>query len=667
MGQAPVKVQDQFDDQQKLEVTELFNNGMIQKDIAKQFGVSRRTIGKLCKYLGLKRSTSEVGKIVVKSSLDKPEVIEQIRELRESKSLSEIADMLNSSKSAVHRICKKHNIDLPDNYSELQSQRIKAAWDDPEKREAASEKAKEDVNKPEVIKKISESSKKCWSRDDYRQKQIDQKNNWDDKRRGEYSKKMRKVYQDNPEIKERISELSKRMWEDPEYRKEMSRIRKEMWKDPEYIESQANSRPAWTDEMRKQYSIMIKQIYKDDPSIGERISASSKKMWEDPVYRSKMINVVKNMWKDDNFRSMMSEMARDQWKDDDFRQMMSERSKKMWEDPEYKQKMIEMSRQLWQEEEYVSKWSRGISKMTYVSSLQNTLYSILDDLDVIYYRERQDGEDDLQCSIGPYSFDCVVPRDGQKDLLIECQGDYWHSKKAKISVDNSKATYIERYYSEQYEIKYLWEHEFQCKNRIIETLKYWLGITNLEIKDFDFDEVKIDRCKAEDYKKLLGKYHYLSNAPRGGKAFGAYLGEELIAVCIFSPLLRQNITVKDYEKDEVRELSRLCIHPRYQKRNFASWFVSRCIKALDDKYKCILSYTDTTFNHDGAVYKALNFQLDGQVRPDYWYAAEDGWVMHKRTLYGKANQFGLKEAEYAEKFGYKKVYGKEKLRFIYER
>jgi len=92
--------------------------------------------------------------------------------------------------------------------------------------------------------------------------------------------------------------------------------------------------------------------------------------------------------------------------------------------------------------------------------------------------------------------------------------------------------------------------------------------------------------------------------------------------------------------------------------------VSRCIKKLNPKYTTIISYCDTTFNHDGATYKACNFKLDGEVKPDYWYVDEDGWVMHKKTLYNHAIKMGMKEKDYAELNKYKKAYGDKKLRFL---
>jgi len=191
------------------------------------------------------------------------------------------------------------------------------------------------------------------------------------------------------------------------------------------------------------------------------------------------------------------------------------------------------------------------------------------------------------------------------------------------------------------------------------------GDTEIELINFSFKNIMIKKCLAEDYKLLLSKYHYLPNAGRGGRVYGAYLNSKLIACCVFSPLVRQNIKINNYNQREVRELSRLCIHPSYQKKNFASWFVSKCLKKLDKKYKCIISYADITFNHQGTIYKALGWKQDKIVRPDYWYRSNDGWVMHKKTLYNHAKKMKMTEKEFAEEKGYIKIYGKEKLRFIW--
>lgn len=322
-----------------------------------------------------------------------------------------------------------------------------------------------------------------------------------------------------------------------------------------------------------------------------------------------------------------------------------------------------ISKKLWENHKFKCKMSLAIASTPKISSLQQILYSMLDDLDVIYYQEHIDKDDDLECRIGPYSFDCVIPRKSEPWLLIECQGEYWHSMPSTKVKDQQKASYIANHHQGQYELKYLWEHEFSNRNYLLTILKQWLGLEDIPQINFDFDDVEINKPAAYEYKLLLSKYHYLPNAGRGGIAYGAYLKNTLIAIAVFSPLVRQNIG----DNKTMRELSRFCIHPSYQKKNFASWFLSRCIKKVPQQYTKIIAYSDTTFGHEGTIYKASNFKHESTIRPDYWYRRANGWVMHKRTLYGKAKAMHMTESEYAAKHGYHKVYGKEKLKFILER
>lgn len=432
----------------------------------------------------------------------------------------------------------------------------------------------------------------------------------------------------------------KRKWADPEFRSSQTtpeRIQiasnnsKNNWKDQKYIEKYTTSRQT------KEFKA--------------KLSKNSKKLWKNEEFR--------NRYKTPEFRAKMSGVHRKNWQNEEFRnKILTTKST-----TEFKEKMAA----IYATDEFKHKQCVARANQPKVSSLQDILYSILDDLGVEYYREWNDQPDDPQCIIGPWAFDCVIPRANQKTLLVECQGEYFHNQPDRVAADQSKSSYIANNLSDKYEIKYLWEHEFKCKDRVIETIKYWLGLGAIDTVDFNLKDVAIKECPPKEYKPLLAKYHYLANAGRGGNSYGAYLGEELIGVCIFSPLARQNIKIKDYSPKVSRELSRLCIHPKYQKKNFTSWFVSRCIKQLNPQYKCVISYCDTTFNHDGAVYKACNFKEDHKVPPDYWYVDESGWVMHKKTLYNHAVSMSMKETDYALKMGYVKVWGKEKIRFVYER
>ena len=522
----------------------MFGDGKTQKEIGEILDIPRRTIGKLCKKMGLSRSRSDSASLVLKSDLDDPEMIKKIVLLRSDHSLSEIADELSSSISAVHRICDKYDISLPDNFNELQSKRMLKSWTD-EKRMVASVKSKELV----------------------------------------------------------------------------------------------------TDELRKQ------------------LSESSKQLWKDEKYRSNQEKIQHTIWGCDIKRGKMSDALVAIWSDQKLRDRMSKIQKEIWSDPERREKISQIQKEIWKDPDCQLRMAASRASHPIVSSIQTQLYEILDDLGIPYFREYEDEPNDPKTIIGPYNFDCVIPRSGKPDLLVECQGDYWHSLDRAIVKDNQKKSYINNNFPE-YELKYLWEHEFKCKDKVYELIKYWMDMVEVELVEFSFDDIQIIKIDVKTANKLLDKYHYLSGCGRGGILFGAFVGGELVAVCAFSTLLRGNMP---YDKDKTRELSRFCIHPRYQKKNFGSWMVTRCIKLLPKKISVIVSYCDTTFNHDGALYKACNFRLDGEVRPDYWYVNEDKWVMHKKTLYNHACKMSMKEREFADRNGYKRVYGDKKLRFIFRK
>lgn len=469
-----------------------------------------------------------------------------------------------------------------------------------------------------------------------------------------------------------------------------------LWKDPEYKDK--NLAAVRTDKNRERLREirnspeMVAKL--NTPEIRKKASKKAKKQWKDPDFREKITASSRDMWKDEDLAKQMLGSRRTPqylenqrikalqrcsdpiWREEQrqrqikigqcakYRENQRIKMEKVWADPEHREKMLK----IFNTAEHRARAAESHANQPKVSSLQTILYSILDDLGVKYFREYPDKPSDPEVVVGPYNFDCVVPRENKPALLIECQGEYWHSSKAAIHNDKAKSSYIANNLADKYEVKYLWEHEFKCPDKIRESLKYWLGLGEAELVNFNFEDVAIKNCPPADYKLLLGKYHYLPNAGRGGIAYGAYLGDKLIGTCIFSPPIRQAVaSSQGYKDEEVRELSRLCTHPNYKKKNFASWFVSRCVKKLDPKYKLVISYCDTTFNHDGAIYKACNFALDGTTNPDYWYVSPDGWVMHKKTLYAHASALGIKEADYALKMGYVKVWGSEKLRFIYKR
>jgi hypothetical protein len=365
-----------------------------------------------------------------------------------------------------------------------------------------------------------------------------------------------------------------------------------------------------------------------------RNSAASVAKWRNPAYRAKVSTACAAIWKSPVFREKMAILLAS---------------------PEIKAKMSAANTAKWQNQKYKERMAAArATQIGHISSIQNTLYTYLDELKIDYYRE---GE---QTCIGYYSFDCMVPNKNGKKLLIECQGDYWHSINTVQQNDRSKFGYINRYFPE-YEIMYVWEHEFYCKDRVLDRLKLKLGV-DIETHDFDFLDLQIKVVSFSEVKTFLDLYHYLGK-DRGGKAYGVFLGDLLIAVMVFSPPLRQNTAGQFGLVDgEVRELSRLCIRPSYHKKNFASWFIKRVLRSMS--CRLVIAYADTTVGHNGTIYRASNFKLHHIVPADYWYVDKRGYVMHKRTLYGHARSLKMTENEFAEAKGYQKKYGGEKLCFI---
>lgn len=433
--------------------------------------------------------------------------------------------------------------------------------------------------------------------------------------------------------------------------RDLSKDAKELWKNSGYSKQVASSVSASWDEERK-----------------SKLSMTMKERWEDPEYRKKIEESAAQYFANnrEEFCYLMQQICGTK----KFRKIASDNSIKNWDDPEYRERVIKSikcslsvpevrerlsnnSKKIWENPEYRKRMARIRANQPRTSSIQEMLYGYLDDLGIEYFKEGD------ETAIGYYAFDCLVPKQGMmvRNLLIECQGDYWHTLKHNDSRDRSKFTYIDKYFPE-YEIMYIWENEFYSKDGVIDRLKQRIGL-DIKNADFSFSDINLV-INPSDVNRFLDLYHYIGKG-RGGITIGAKHGDKMVAVVVFSKPLRQN---QSTFHGEFRELSRFCIHPSYHKRNFASWLLSKSIKKSGITSK-IVAYADSTVGHRGTIYKAANFRYSHDVRPDYWYVNEDGYVMHKRTLYGKAVKMMMTESEYAEKFGYARKYGGVKKCYVY--
>lgn len=558
--------------------------------------------------------------------LAKPKLAESSRKMWEDPGLA--AQMLESRRT--------------DEYKENQRAKALDRYQDSSYRNKVADANRASLARPEVRAKLSESTASAWQ---------------DEAKSARLLAGVRSVKWTD-QMRAKASEATKAQWLCPTYRTAMStgssRRAKALWADQAY---------------RAKHSAGLAKSF--TPERRAEISAASRANWNSSDFRSRVTNSIalrheffseysSVLWRDKGWRGRVTAGIKLGASVPERLKRRGENSRAMWADPENRARFVAT----FNSEEHRAKMAAIQANQPKVSKPQMSVYSILDDLGVQYYREYNDRPDDPQCVIGPYSFDCVVPRAGRTTLLLEIQGDYWHSIAKNKARDTRKQSYIQNNLSHQYELKHIWEHELLCGDRVSETIKYWLGVDRPLMVAYALRDVVVKPAPAADYNQLLAKYHYLVSAGTGGTAIGAYVGDVLAAVAVFSRLPRKNLP---YDYVSTRELSRLCVHPAYRQKNLVSWFMSRAIGSLPDTVEKIVSYCDTTFNHTGAVYRACNFRLDGETPRDYWYVNESGWVMHKRTLYNQAVKCGKTEAEFADSFGYRKVMGEKKLRFILER
>lgn len=409
--------------------------------------------------------------------------------------------------------------------------------------------------------------------------------------------------------------------------------------------------------------------------LKNKISVSVKIKCSEPGYRESQIQRQNT----DEYVSAAKERSKLNWENGDYR----DRQKTAKNDPEHRKIQSNKSKEKWKDQLYVDKQKTSRqtpefkNKMALLrskqsmngrdSSLEVMTHNILSSMNVKWEK---------QYVIGPWSFDVFVP---SHNLLIECQGEYWYSLEGRQAKDRSKFTYTNEYFP-QYNILYLYHRDFLNPDAVLQKLSNALFKTGFEQTDFNFKDLstrplyvqdKLTNSRYSASEEFLQSFHYAGYGRAAKKVYGAFLENKLVAVCKFAGVVRNEVASSmGLEYSKVLELDRFCIHPQFHKKNFASWFISRCSRFIFDEFPKItrlVSFADSTYGHSGVIYKAANWTEVGKVKPDYYYATPDGWIMKKKRLYGHARSLRKTELEYAEENNYVKVFGKEKTKFILNR
>lgn len=356
---------------------------------------------------------------------------------------------------------------------------------------------------------------------------------------------------------------------------------------------------------------------------------------------------------------------------DEHKRKCSEAAQKLWNDPEkraYISHLVSidnknnpkkiMARKKALEVFMNKKWFRN--HMTTIrtkqsdqpSILELVIKQVLDEMDINYIS---------QYRLGYYLYDFFLT---DYNILLEVQGEYWHHN--TTVKDSAKATYAS---NQGYVIKHIWEHEFGQHGKIKKIISNIIGIDRHPIINYNFEDLEIAEIDTKQARVFYGMHHYLPSISKFGIHYGAFLDDELIAAITFSkPIRLESAKRIGLKTNELKELSRFCIHPSYQQKNLASWFISRTIKFLktkDEYIKCLISFADTTMGHTGTIYKASNWMFDGETKPSYHWVTSDGYLAHKKTIWDRAKKMGMKEFEYARENEYSKIPSKPKRRYLY--
>lgn len=274
-------------------------------------------------------------------------------------------------------------------------------------------------------------------------------------------------------------------------------------------------------------------------------------------------------------------------------------------------------------------------------------------------------------NLGPYSFDFFLPT---LNLLIECQGDYFHQFKENgyegTPKDKAKTTYIETYTN--HKLIWIWEHELHI-GRLRKILDYHIHSINEPTLEINKQQLYFKPITHQAGFEFLSNYHYLGNLGTAASTYGAYYEDQLVVVAVFGGTTRQGSLRKISKElnlniNEIRELRRFCIKPNVVCKNLASFSLKKFLSLYQKdrpEIEAIISFSDLNVGDIGTIYKASNWKRLSNTSKSYHYL--DPLTLkpiHKRVLYNLAVAAKMTESEFVMKTNLIKVTETEKELWI---
>jgi hypothetical protein len=176
------------------------------------------------------------------------------------------------------------------------------------------------------------------------------------------------------------------------------------------------------------------------------------------------------------------------------------------------------------------------------------------------------------------------------------------------------------------------------------------------------DLYRVESLKAELCKDWLLNVHYAKRIPSISFSFGLFYKDEMVGVCTYGRPVAHSLIKGAFSggyQDKFLELNRLCVNEGLD-YNALSFFVSKTLKKIP-KPKVIVSYADTSKNHNGYIYQATNWIYTGLSAKRKDYMVKGLEHLHSASimdLVGRGDKSGHinKVEELKIKFGRDNVY-----------
>lgn len=254
------------------------------------------------------------------------------------------------------------------------------------------------------------------------------------------------------ETKKKISETIKRKWQDEKYREKVVNSHKhklpEEWKEnirkatnnmtEETKSKMSKSQKKRWENLSSEERIKISNSHKGKKHSNEtkkKISNSTKESWEDKKIREERINSIKK-WFDENIKS-------DEHKYKEYCKKQSEKSKKFFNSMSDKEKM-----------KFLDNWIKAGQKSvgkTKKTSIEKIVEEQLKINNIKYTSQKK-------IRNGHFILDFWLP---EYQLAIECNGEYWHNLPKRKERDKKLEKYI---IDKGKDILWLWENDIKKEN-----------------------------------------------------------------------------------------------------------------------------------------------------------------------------------------------------------